>query len=705
MFQKLTKIVLLPAVAAVLVACGGGGGGGPVTLTGVAAYGAPYPFGSKLTVRDAKGTVIIDGQEITSTDGSYSLIIPASAVAPLIISVSSDELPSLVSLVPEKTNGVANLTPITNLIASHLASSGNAADLANEIGNGNQITAATVALKTAEVKAVLAPLLSAAAVTGDPLTSAFKADGTGMDRVLDALKLDVIPVSGASNIVIGLKTALAEGESPMELAYSRGTGTSGAPPSLSSLVTATDLAALLAPSGVSVKINDWVKAMMACQAENIDTRVNFKNNNNATVANITSLQCNDLFLNADPSSYLSNGYAVTGKDHFSGIFWDAGTDMKISNAQLEYVIKNTNTTDPTRPMNGDIVFSYRWRTTDDKTDVSVVQGRLVNGKLNLTGNLSPWDVWVNPRIEKRQFTQSNMSINSYLNTGYSVYANANKHGSAVDYIKVTTPNGKILHLRKRVGYDYYVLGNTPTDTTGVTSVIRLASSNLDSTNTRSARDLDTSLFWGKNPDTGVGDWTGDQLAAIPNQGNWIFELYNNHTSLTLQGRAVRRTIARAPTIEEIKSVSWPKITAAGLAKIAATTNTTTGSVKITSVSSISFAGMTGEEYWSVDSTSTWLPTGGRISGAYYPGGPCSSADTSQVNWTMVSGSLACDKRSTTDDVRFRSNQRKITIPCSSQGVGHCEGTQFKVNNYYSFSTLWGFDSRRVENALSFDTRK
>ena len=64
MLKKTMKLVLLPA-AAVLVACGGGGGGSassPITLTGVAAYGAPYPVGSKLTVTDGSGKVIIDDE-------------------------------------------------------------------------------------------------------------------------------------------------------------------------------------------------------------------------------------------------------------------------------------------------------------------------------------------------------------------------------------------------------------------------------------------------------------------------------------------------------------------------------------------------------------------------------------------------------------------------------------------------------------------
>jgi hypothetical protein len=724
MLKQAMKLILLPVAAAVVVACGGGGGGGsassPVTLTGVAAYGAPYPQGSKLTVIDGSGKVIIDGQEITSIDGSYSLAIPATAVAPFIISVTADELPSLVSLVPQKADGIANVTPITNLIASHLSNSGNPADLAAEISSGNQMTAVKVASKTAEVKAVLAPLLSSADVTADPLTGAFKADGTGMDRVLDALKLDVIPVAGASNIVIGLKTALQEDELPIELAYSRGAGTSGDAPSLASLISAADLSTRLAPSGISVKIDDWSKRMMACHAENINTRVNLKNTNNATASNIISSICKDLFINSDPAAYFSHGYGITGRDHFSGIFWDAGTDLKSSNVQLEYIVKSSNTTDVTKPMNGDVVFSYRWRTTDDKTDVSVAQGRVVNGKLQVTGNLSQWDVGVNPRVEKKVFTQTNMVDRTYLNTGYSIYANANKHGvgtNPVLYIKVTTPNNKTLHLKQRDGYDYYVLVANPSaaNTTGLTSVLRMSSAYLNPSIAGSPRDMDNHLFWGKNPDSQVGDWTDAQLAAIPNQGNWKFEMYSNVNG-TLLGTAVRRTISRAPTIAETKLVNWPQITNAGLDKIATSTaSSSSGSNLIRSESNISLAGLQGEDFWSVASDTTWLPTGARLSGAYFPGGFCSSADISQNNWTNVNGTLKCDRKNTTDNIRFRSNVRKITVPCSQQGVSddHCSAVippnnaprKFKANNAYSFSNLWGFDSRRVENSLSIDTRK
>jgi hypothetical protein len=659
---------------------------------------------------------VIDQQAITSADGSYTLNIPATAKAPFVISVTSEELPTLVSVVPEKVSGTANLTPITNLIAAHLATSGNPADLSTELLGGRQISPTDVGAKTTEVQNVLSPLFAATGVTGNPLTQSFSANGTGMDYMLDSLKLDVIPAAGSTNIVIGLKTTLAETDAPLEISYKRASGSSAQPVSLTTVTTASNLQGRLTPVGLSPKINDWVGRMVACQAENIDSRVNLKNQNSATAANIISETCKGLFLNSDPASYLSHGYRVTGRDSFSGIFWDSGTNLEISNPQIEYVVRNNNTTIATQPMNGDVVFSYRWRAKDDKTDISVVQGRIVNDKLYVTGNLSEWDVGVNPRIEKRVFSQSNMVNRTYLNTGYSIYANANKHGATIGYIKVTTPSNKILHLKKRTGYDYYVLVNSDSasENTGLTSVLRLAGAYLDDSQTGSPRDMDNHLFWGKNPDTNTGDWTDAQLAAIPNQGNWKFDMYNT-VGGTLIGSAVRRTISRAPTIEEIKAVNWPQITTAGVAKIAAETNTNFGSVLIRTESNISFAGSNGEDYWSIGANTTWLPTGGRLSGAYFPGGFCSPTDTlAKTNWTTVNGVSTCVRENTTDDVRFRSTSRKITVSCSNQGVNdqHCSSTttpnqpvKFKANNAYSFSTLWGFDSRRVENSLSLDTRK
>lgn len=701
---------------ALLIACGGSGdssASSDITLTGVAAYGAPYPAGSKITVKDASGKLIIDGQLITSLDGSYTLNIPATAEAPFVISVSSPDLPTIVSFLPQKSNGVANLTPITNLIAAHLSNTGNPANLVDELVGGRKISTGDVAAKTIEVKNLLAPLFQAAGVTKDPLTDAFVADGSGMDRALDALKIDVIPAANSTTILIGLKTLLSNSENPLEISYARTASNLAQASGLSSVITASELGNQLAPSGVSLKIKDWVDRMVACHAENINARVNLSNDNSASASNITSATCKALFLNSNPSAYIDNGFGVSAQEQFSGIFLDSGTDLQISNAQLEYLVKSDNTSDSTNPMNGDVVFSYRWQTKDDKNDVSVVQARIVNDKLYLTGNLSPWDVGVHPRTEKRIFTQAVMANRSYINTGYSLNANALKHGATVTYIKVTTPNGKILHLKRRIGFDTYVLvpSQNAAETTGLTGVVRLAAAYLDPTRTESPSVMDAHLFWGTNPDTGVGDWTDNQLSEIPNQGNWKFDMYDVAGGQLID-TTVRRTIARAATLQEVRAINWPQITTAGLAKIAATTPSIFGSLLINSPSSIILAGLQGEDFWSADSNTTWFPTGAHVGGGYYPNGFCSTTDTlHKWNWTDLNQDNvkdACVMESTTDIVQFKSSTRKITAICTNKGSTdkHClDSSTFKANFASSFTRLWGFDSRRVENSLGLDSRK
>lgn len=77
-----------------------------------------------------------------------------------------------------------NVSPITTLIAARLSPSGDPAQLTTSDASADKITAATADIKTA-----LAPLLEAAEVAADanPLTMAFKADSTGLDKALDLL--------------------------------------------------------------------------------------------------------------------------------------------------------------------------------------------------------------------------------------------------------------------------------------------------------------------------------------------------------------------------------------------------------------------------------------------------------------------------------------------------------------------------------------
>ena len=61
--------------------------------------------------------------------------------------------------------------------------------------------------KVAEVVTILKPLLQAVGDTANPLTGDFKADGTGHDKVLDAVQVDIHTTATAANIEITVKSA------------------------------------------------------------------------------------------------------------------------------------------------------------------------------------------------------------------------------------------------------------------------------------------------------------------------------------------------------------------------------------------------------------------------------------------------------------------------------------------------------------------
>lgn len=126
----LTRHAVLPLLLA-LSACGGGGGGGdsssgggttpttPITLSGVAAVGAPLGNG-QVTVLDASGTSI--GTATTHpSDGSYSITLTKAPTAPLLLQVrgqdASGNLQLLYSTVSTSaTTMVAHITPLTDAV-------------------------------------------------------------------------------------------------------------------------------------------------------------------------------------------------------------------------------------------------------------------------------------------------------------------------------------------------------------------------------------------------------------------------------------------------------------------------------------------------------------------------------------------------------------------------------------------------------------
>lgn len=210
------------AVAAVAVsaafamaACGGGGGSSgnrattsnatPTSMAGTVAVGGSV-VGANITVIDATGKSVA-----TTSDelGNYSISL-SGLTAPLLV-VASDPtgvhptLASVVASIPTGTSApvIGNVTTLTTAVAALLTTSGNPLELT---GNGSlsslaqtsSVTAAIAKLNTALSNILPANGLTAASF--DPVGTAFTANQTGADAVIDAVQVVPAPTGGSQII-------------------------------------------------------------------------------------------------------------------------------------------------------------------------------------------------------------------------------------------------------------------------------------------------------------------------------------------------------------------------------------------------------------------------------------------------------------------------------------------------------------------------
>jgi len=190
---------LVLALAAGLTACGGGSDGGTTAgtstggttaaakaqLTGVAATGAAIA-GSTVTATNAKG---VQGTAITAADGSFTVSIDDAA--PYVLSIADASGKVWYSYAAQA--GRANITPLTTLALLEANANKPLADLA-KAWSGAALTDSQVLAAAAKVNANFRALMTAQGV--DPtstnvFTSHFSANHTGLDAVLDAMRLNL----------------------------------------------------------------------------------------------------------------------------------------------------------------------------------------------------------------------------------------------------------------------------------------------------------------------------------------------------------------------------------------------------------------------------------------------------------------------------------------------------------------------------------
>lgn len=222
--MKKTIGVSVIAASLALASCSGGGTGGASSggsgstptesssatatagaLSGTAAVGAPLGLAA-VTIKGSDGpcsTTAITGT--TNSVGVYSITVPDDCTEPYLISVTGST-GSLKTIAPAK-GIIANVTPLTELIAKRAA---NLSDLSGvDLSSIASTISAKLNTQETNIKSVLKGIAAGIGAASsedafeamDLRSGSFAANGSGLDKLLDAVKINK---SGSNeNVVVG----------------------------------------------------------------------------------------------------------------------------------------------------------------------------------------------------------------------------------------------------------------------------------------------------------------------------------------------------------------------------------------------------------------------------------------------------------------------------------------------------------------------
>ncbi|QNK71259.1 carboxypeptidase regulatory-like domain-containing protein [Variovorax sp. PAMC26660] len=675
MRSQLLRLSLVAGLCISVAACGGGGGGGgglplglggsptptspaSTSLSGTAATGAAFG-GATVTVQDQSGATVCTTQ--TDGQGTYNCVLSPATKPPLAVTAVRDDQ-SLYSTVAS-SGGTANITPLTTVIVSRLSPDGRPANLAAAIqADAGTVTDARLQQQTAALAAALKSVLDALGQASfDPISGKFSADGTGHDKVLDALLVSVRPDSSAANIEITVKgLPSGDGASPTSVIFR---SSDASVPALPTSITADQLASLPPPTLLA----DLFNRLNACYRLPLSQRVTAPNDATAVTggpADVTAPACRELFVGNDPAGYINSGFGV-GRDAnnqggFSTLFRPENTGRTWDRANFEFF----------RP-NGDLTLSYRATDVGDNVVFGTLTARKVGGTLKISGDGHVYASNVRPVFAYRDMINS-PAFNSYT-TGYGIpIRNRQENGAALfSKVIVTSPLNKVLTFIPQPGLSFLVVtrpDGTPELNNGIN--LRGIYENPSTPGSLASRESGIGLL---DP-----QYTDQQISQLQDQSVWKFE-FVHATSGVPNVIQYERTLSRAATIGEIRQQPLFDLTPAMRTQLVARTSADSGlvypanSVNQPNILDISATG--NQDAWVVPR------------GALAPS-------------VLTAYGFAKSSTRFNDSVALSTTARKAMIDCSAETLGdtHCDsnaGKQYAEGTRVHYLAFEAYNARSL----------
>ena len=439
MRQLITSLVLLT-----LAACGGGGGGSTSnTLSGTAATGAAMA-GASIEVYNASGIKVATAT--ADSTGKYT----SSALlgeGPYVIKATSGTT-ELYSVQSSADGSVVNVTPLSNLVATLLSPTGNAGNLVTEFGADKTLLSSTgINDKKTIVKSIAAPVanvISGIDANFDVINTAMVANGTGLDQVLDIVRIGITHEGDSSSISVTYMMANNADSEPQIITFNSSDTRSTVIASVNGVrYTSGDVY----DSSLMAKVLVWINRNNECNKVPPAQRWTGSTGSKVFTAEI----CKKLFFNNDQSIFKANGLnteQVWGPS-FSDRTWSVDTlsepEYVYSTSDGEVMVKakailfNDDDTTYTR--------YYFFNLTPDSNN---------NNELRARGNGYNYETTVNSINYIRYFPYSSGYDYTYSGYEFDIPSTGTRGDSSIaptSYAKtvqsavVTTPSGGKTYLK------------------------------------------------------------------------------------------------------------------------------------------------------------------------------------------------------------------------------------------------------------------